>query len=143
MTFEEGGITFEEGDRQIMLLALAELALSRPGFDYALREIAKQLNGAEMFAEFKRLNTDRVKAGRIPIFMGPLIAQNDDPELLEWLANAKEKAGGFVSHLAGAALVADGQNYPLLREVLIAMRKKYPAYEPSDEVKREIRERNA
>lgn len=70
-----------------------------------------------------------------------LIAQNDDPELLEWLSNAKEKGGGFVSSLANAGLVADHLNYPMLRVVLMAMREKYPEYEPSDAVKREIRER--
>jgi hypothetical protein len=29
-------LTFDAGDRQMLLLALAELALSRPGFDDAL-----------------------------------------------------------------------------------------------------------
>jgi hypothetical protein len=71
-----------------------------------------------------------------------LIAQSDDPELLEWLAKADTDGGGFISSLARAALVADEDNYPILRPVLILMRSKYPNYEPSDEVKREIRERN-
>lgn len=71
-----------------------------------------------------------------------LIAQNDDPELLEWLAKADQSGGGFISALARAGLVADEDNYPILRPVLILMRSKYPKYEPSDEVKREIRERN-
>jgi hypothetical protein len=70
-----------------------------------------------------------------------LIAQNDDPELLEWLANADHNGGGFVSSVARAGLVADFENYSLLRPVLLALRKKYPAYEPSDAVKQEIRER--
>jgi hypothetical protein len=68
-----------------------------------------------------------------------LIAQNDDGELLEWLANARERGGHFISSLARAALVADWENYPLLRPVLVEMRKKYPAYEPSDAVKEELR----
>jgi hypothetical protein len=134
-------MTFEEGDRQMMLLAIAELALSRPGFDYALGEIAKQLQGAEMFAEFKRLNADRVHTERIAVFMGALIAQNDDPELLEWLNNAANRAGGFLQNLAWAGLRADYENYPTLRPVLIQMRKRYPEYEPSDAVKQEIRDR--
>jgi len=71
-----------------------------------------------------------------------LIAQNDDPELLEWLSNAKEKGGGFVSALATAGLVADFDNYPILRPVLVAMRAKYPQYEPSAAVKHEIRLHN-
>jgi hypothetical protein len=60
-------VEFAEGDRQMVLLAIAELALSRPGFDYALAEIAMQLQGEEMFAEFKRLNADRVKTERAPM----------------------------------------------------------------------------
>lgn len=131
----------EEGQRQMILLAIAELALSRPGWDWTLGETAKVFGGEEMFAEFKRLNADRVKAKRIPMFMGSLIAQNDDPELLEWLALAREKGGGFVSNLAQAGLVADHHNYPILRPVLIEMRKKYTDYEPSDVVKQEIRDR--
>ncbi len=70
-----------------------------------------------------------------------LIAQNDDPELLEWLANAKEKGGSFVGSIAHAGLVADHENYPLIRFVLMALRAKYPEYEPSDAVKEEIRGR--
>jgi hypothetical protein len=49
-----------ESDRQAMLLALATLALHRPGWDYMLGEIAEKLRGREMFAEFKRLNNDRI-----------------------------------------------------------------------------------
>lgn len=52
-----------EGERQMILLALAELALSRPGWDDALRRIAKNYDdgGLPMFEELKRLNADRVK----------------------------------------------------------------------------------
>lgn len=70
-----------------------------------------------------------------------LIAQNDDPELLEWLSEADRNGGGFVSAIARAGLVADYDNYPLVRPLLLAMRKKYPVYEPSEAVKQEIRER--
>ncbi len=134
-------IDLEEGNRQMILLAIAELALSRPGWDWTLGELAKQLDGEQMFTEFKRLNADRVKVERMPLTLQPLVSQSDDPELLEWLSNAKDKAGDFVRNLAEAGLRADPQNYPVLRPVLIEMRKKYPAYEPSDAVKQEIRER--
>jgi hypothetical protein len=70
-----------------------------------------------------------------------LVAQNDDPELLEWLANAMLNGGSFVKALATAALVADHDNYPRLRPLLLEMRAKYSKYEPSDVVKQEIRER--
>jgi hypothetical protein len=73
--------------------------------------------------------------------MSFLIAQEDDPELLEWLSKAEHEGGGFISRLAGAALRADWSNYPLIRPVILIMRTKYPQYEPSDEVKREIAER--
>lgn len=70
-----------------------------------------------------------------------LIAQNDDGELLEWLAKAETEGGGFVKAIAHAGLSADSENYPMVRPLLLAMRRKYPAYEPSDAVKQEIRER--
>jgi len=70
-----------------------------------------------------------------------MVAQIDDPELLEWLANAQQRGGHFVSHVASAALHADEDNYPLIRPLVVTLRKKYSAYEPSDLVKQEIRER--
>jgi hypothetical protein len=70
--------------------------------------------------------------------MTMLIAQADDPELLEWLSNANQHGGGFIASLARAALVADWENYPVLRPVLLEMRKKYPAYEATAAVKAEI-----
>jgi len=70
-----------------------------------------------------------------------LIAQNDDPELLEWLSKAEQQGGGFVSAIAAAGLRADWENYRIVRPLLVLARLKYPEYEPSDEVKREIRER--
>jgi hypothetical protein len=70
-----------------------------------------------------------------------LIAQTDDPELLEWLSLAAAKGGGFVSSIANAGLRADPENYAMLRLVLMVLRRKYPEYEPSDAVKRELAER--
>jgi hypothetical protein len=71
-----------------------------------------------------------------------MIAQTDDPEMLEWLANAEQKAGGFLSTFARAAMHADAENYPVLRPALVVFRKRYPLYEPSEEVKREISARS-
>lgn len=59
--------SLEEGQRQATLLALAELALSRPGWDHMLREIAQELDGADMFEGFKRTSEDRVKSERAPL----------------------------------------------------------------------------
>lgn len=55
-----------EGERQLMLLAIAELALERPGFDYALGELAKRFAGFTMYRDFKRIHADRVKDCRGP-----------------------------------------------------------------------------
>ena len=70
-----------------------------------------------------------------------MIAQDDDPEMLEWLANAQQRGGHFISSMAKAGLHADFKNYALIRPLLTVLRAKYPAYEPTDAVKREIRER--
>lgn len=71
--------------------------------------------------------------------MAYLIAQNDDPLLLEWLAKANNLGGGFIRQLAGAALCADHENYPVLRPVLLEMRKKYTEYEPTEAVRNELK----
>lgn len=47
-------IEIEESDRQLTLMALSELALSKPGFDDALGRIAENLGGKEMFEGFKK-----------------------------------------------------------------------------------------
>lgn len=51
----------------MILLALAELALSRPGWDDALRRIAEHYQGVEIFERFKVTSADRVKAERGPL----------------------------------------------------------------------------
>jgi hypothetical protein len=82
-----------------------------------------------------------MKTGGNSMATETLIAQSDDPELLEWLAKANQLGGGFVSAMARAALVADPYNYPVIRPAILALRAKYPQYEPTELVKREIRER--
>jgi hypothetical protein len=46
-------------NRQAIIMALAGLALRRPGWNSYLRGIAEQFNGGAMFDEIKRLNVDR------------------------------------------------------------------------------------
>lgn len=60
--------TFEEEERQLLLLAIAELSLERPGWDDTLGRIADNFHGRKMFDEFKRVNADRVKASRSDFF---------------------------------------------------------------------------
>lgn len=55
-------ITIQEEQRQILVLALAELALSRPALEHAtILPIVDELRGREMFETFKRTSADRVK----------------------------------------------------------------------------------
>jgi hypothetical protein len=58
-----------------------------------------------------------------------MIAQEDEPEMMDWLQNAASRGGGFISLLAVAALHADSENYPILRPALLELRRKYPKYD--------------
>jgi len=51
----------DESNRQIILLALAELSIHRPGWDYVLREIAGKQgsDGEVMYEQFKVTSADR------------------------------------------------------------------------------------
>jgi hypothetical protein len=56
-------LELEEGDRQLLLLALAVLSLESPGFDYALNAIAVRIDNvhdgrAVMYDEFRELRKD-------------------------------------------------------------------------------------
>ncbi len=77
----------------------------------------------------------------MPMMDKMLTAQTDDPELFEWLLTASNRGGGFVSSFARAALCADGENYPLIRPLLLTIRDKYPEYKPGEGLQRELRER--
>lgn len=61
-------VFLEEGNRQMVLLALATLANQRPGFLWALEQIALKMDNAEktddgvrpeMFTRLRELNRDR------------------------------------------------------------------------------------
>lgn len=54
-------IAFEEEERQATLLALAELALSRPGWNDFLGGVAAKMNGVAMFEHFKITSGDVIK----------------------------------------------------------------------------------
>lgn len=132
----EHELKIDEGERQMVLLALAELALSRPGWDHALSLIAERIDnpGAEMYSELKRLNADRVRAERGP--MRPLLAEQDDEDIQRWIyavANdAPQPAGDFLKKVVAAALHADPDNYPLLRPAIIVLKRKFPNYRMDD-----------
>jgi hypothetical protein len=59
----------DEGERQMMLMALAHLSVERPGWDDALQRLAKQLDNEEngrpqMYDEFRKLHRIAVVAER-------------------------------------------------------------------------------
>lgn len=61
----EHTITLDESERQVLLLALAHLAVERPGWDHMLTQIAKRMdnqlpNGRpQMYEDFKRFHDPR------------------------------------------------------------------------------------
>ncbi len=57
----------------------------------------------------------------------PSCPQNDDV-MWTWLVWAHETGGLFVQAIAGAAIVADPENYRLMRPLLLRLKAKYPSY---------------
>lgn len=53
----------DEGDRQLVLMALAHLATGRPGWDAALSSIAKQIDNSGLYEAFKRLRYPEDREG--------------------------------------------------------------------------------
>jgi len=65
-------ITLTEEQRQATLMALAHLAVERPGWDHMLSEIARKMDnataeGPELYLAFKKLHQDG--SGAIPSSM--------------------------------------------------------------------------
>lgn len=52
------------GEHQMIILAIAELALSRPSFDNALGQLADKLGAHKMYEDFKQSNGDRIRSER-------------------------------------------------------------------------------
>lgn len=73
-----------ESDRYLITLALAHLAVERPGWDDALGRIADSFGGIETFETFKRLRRfDETVGGVVEIpmvklYVAPL--ESDDPD---------------------------------------------------------------
>lgn len=71
-----------------------------------------------------------------------LIASEDTPETLSWLASALSDGGSFLSYVARAGLHADYQNYPLIRPLILQLRKRYPEFDPEGVARRVMEGRN-
>jgi hypothetical protein len=67
---DDVSLTIDEGQRQLVLLALAHLALERPGFNDALSRIAKLIDNErrdgkpEMFEQFKAIEERLIEETR-------------------------------------------------------------------------------
>ena len=71
-----------EEDRQMILLALAELSLRRPGWLYALGCAADKFQGREMFNAFRETSADLI----VPV-------EGPDPELTRGYDDAAARGG--------------------------------------------------
>ena len=54
-------VDLKNEDAQIVVLALAQLALDRPGWDHMIGLIAKEFHGEQTFQTFKWISADRFK----------------------------------------------------------------------------------
>jgi hypothetical protein len=123
----EGTLELDGSQKAIVILALSDLALSRPGWNEAIGEIVDIYGERATWSRLKEINADRVGVHIEPGFMDA----STDPELLEWLNNAsrtRETSHSFVATIAEAGLRADHSNYPLIRPALLRLREKYPVY---------------
>lgn len=59
-------ITIEEDQRQMLLLAIANLHLARPGWSLPCEELADLLEGREMFDRLKEWNNDGITPRSMP-----------------------------------------------------------------------------
>ncbi len=62
-----------EDERQIIILALAHLAVERPGWSHALTCVASRLDGVVMFAEFHAYRTQGPPTAHVPDPPGPCV----------------------------------------------------------------------
>jgi hypothetical protein len=70
--FDPTTVTLEECERQATVLALALMALLRPGWDDFLGRIAAKMGAREMYEQFKYANRDTIKpADPFPPADGP------------------------------------------------------------------------
>jgi hypothetical protein len=125
-------LRLKEGDRQLLILALAETALLRPGFDDALRRISQRVDNPidSMYDALKGYNSDRVTPAmaRIPF----MFLNEDAEELRRWIHGINQhdptRPGDFLLAFAAAVCRADASNYPILRSAVIELQAKFPKY---------------
>jgi hypothetical protein len=113
--------TFELGEeqRQAILLAIAQLSLTRPGWlPGLLLPIAQQLGGAVMFENFRALGSDEPASVAAAIIGMSKSDEESDGRTIEVMARF---GGSFVKALAEAARRAD----PINRERIKTAFREY------------------
>jgi hypothetical protein len=131
---DEHWLSLDEAERQMVVLAFAELALFRPGWNDALLDVAQRIDrpGAPMFARMKTANADRVRAERSPLVNRPITLHQDDEDIRRWIHGINqgepEPPGSFLYDFAATVCKADYETYPLLRPAIIALKAKFPKY---------------
>jgi hypothetical protein len=130
---DEHWLKLDEGERQMAVLAFAELALSRPGWDHMLKDIAQRIDnpGAPMYESMKKTSADRVAFERWPLV--PIrTLHHDDEEVRRWIHGINqgepEPPGDFLFDFAKTVCRADHESYPLLRPAILALKTIFPKY---------------
>jgi hypothetical protein len=127
-------LPLEEGERQMLVLALAELALSRPGWNDCLQRIAQRVEneGAPMYERFKRSSADRVRVERGPLLPQRIILEQDTEEVRRWIHGINQRepvpADAYLYEFARFVCRADCDHYLILRPAILALMAKYPKF---------------
>lgn len=58
----------------------------------------------------------------------------EEEKVRNWIINARQDGGGFVSAFADACIRADNLNWEMLREIAFLMREKYPEYNSTRDI---------
>jgi hypothetical protein len=125
-------LEIDESERQLLILALAEMALERPGWEpAAIGPVVKKLgeeNARHMFEEFKKIHSYRI----IPIMDEQSPSQRSYPYLLKPLAKA---ATEVLLNTGVEQYPAPPASLDRLRAILEKVAESYghiPDYTPSE-----------
>jgi hypothetical protein len=73
-------VTIDEGQRQLLLLALAKLSIEGPGWHWTLGELAEEFSGRALFEQFRKIhNASNVDALIVAVRALDPAAADDKP----------------------------------------------------------------
>jgi hypothetical protein len=131
-------ITINEGQRQVLLMALALLSIEMPGFYFGCRDAALQIDSPDGYGNPEMY--EALRALRLPACG---LTDKDIEEIWRGIASGAGDHGDFLRHFARAFLWADPENrqamegsahhfvakYRLEKEWREAMRRNKPINE--------------